>query len=81
VHLDIPHDVLSMPCTWHDDESDLPPSRYRSLHRPRPAAAAVAEAVRLLQRAQRPLIVAGGAVVRAGADAAVPTLAARLGAP
>jgi acetolactate synthase-1/2/3 large subunit len=81
VHLDIPQDVLVQQVTWQPDEFDLPPSRYRSLVGPRPAADAVAAAVALLQRARRPLVVAGGGVVAASADAEVRELAARLGAP
>ncbi len=81
VHLDIPQDVLATPVTWQADEFDVPPARYRAWHGPRPAADAVAAAAALLQGAQRPLVVAGGGVVHAGADAALRTLAARLGAP
>ncbi len=81
VHLDIPQDVLATPVTWQADEFDLPPSRYRALQGPRPAAEAVAAAAALLQGARRPLVVAGGGVVHAGADAELRTLAARLGAP
>lgn len=81
VHLDIPQDVLQQTCHWRADEFELPPSRYRALSGPRPAADALADAVALLQRAQRPLLVAGGGVVHAGADALVRELAARLRAP
>ena len=81
VHLDILQDVLTMPVTWQADEFELSPARYRSLHGPRPAADAVAAAVALLQGARRPLVVAGGGVVTAGADAELRALAARLGAP
>ena len=81
VHLDIPQDVLTSQVTWQVDEFDLPPARYRALLGPRPAAVAVAAAVALLQRARRPLLVAGGGVITAGADAQVRELAARLNAP
>jgi thiamine pyrophosphate-dependent acetolactate synthase large subunit-like protein len=81
VHLDIPHDVLAATATWRADEFDLEPARYRTLTRPRPAADAVAAAADLLACARRPLIVAGGGVVHAGADAQVRELAARLNAP
>ncbi len=81
VHLDIPQDVLQTQVTWQADEFGLPPSRYRATTGPRPAAALVADAATLLQQARRPLIVAGGGVVHAGADAAVRRLSACLNAP
>ncbi len=81
VHLDIPQDVLSASVTWQDDEFDVEPSRYRAVHRPRASADAVAAACALLSRARRPLVVAGGGVVHANADAQVRELAARLRAP
>jgi len=81
VHLDIPHDVLSERVDWPDDEFAIAPARYRALQGPRPAAAAVADAVALLAQARRPLVVAGGGVVQADAVDAVRALAARLGAP
>jgi thiamine pyrophosphate-dependent acetolactate synthase large subunit-like protein len=81
VHLDIPQDVLTQQVSWQDDEFELAPSRYRAVHGPRPAAAAVAQAVNLLCNARRPLVVAGGGVVGAGAAAQARALAARLHAP
>ncbi|MEN9629942.1 MAG: hypothetical protein RJA10_3170, partial [Pseudomonadota bacterium] len=81
VHLDIPQDVLTQAVTWRDDEFDLPPAGYRAVHGPRPAAEAVAAAAEVLRQARRPLLVAGGGVVQAGADAAMRELAARLNAP
>lgn len=81
VHLDIPHDVLTQAVDWQAGELALQPSRYRPLQGPRPAAAAVADAVALLRAARRPLLVAGGGVVQAGADGLLRTLAQRLHAP
>lgn len=81
VHLDIPQDVLAASVAWRADEFELPPSRYRALAGPRPAASAVEEAAALLGRARRPLIVAGGGVLHAGAEVALRDLAARLKAP
>ncbi|MGH3355900.1 MAG: thiamine pyrophosphate-binding protein, partial [Nocardioidaceae bacterium] len=49
--------------------------------RPAPRAEMVAEAVRLLDGAAQPAILAGGGVVRAGAQASLATLAERLRAP
>ncbi|CAN5383786.1 thiamine pyrophosphate-binding protein [soil metagenome] len=81
VHLDFPQDVLSGTAEYADDEFDIPSSRYRATTGPRPSASALADAVQILQVAQRPLIVAGGGVVRADAQALVRSLAARLNAP
>jgi thiamine pyrophosphate-dependent acetolactate synthase large subunit-like protein len=81
VHLDIPQDVLAERCEFADDEFDLEPARYRSIAGPRPAAAAVSDAVALLRRAQRPLIVAGGGAVVAQAQNELRQLAERLRAP
>jgi acetolactate synthase-1/2/3 large subunit len=81
VHLDIPQDVLAASFDWPLDELDAAPSRYRAVHGPRPAADAVAAAAALLAQAKRPLIVAGGGVVHAGAQGALLQLAAALGAP
>ena len=80
VHLDIPHDVLSAVHEWPADEFEVAPARYRS-GGARPAADAVAAAAALLAVAQRPLIVAGGGVVHAGAVEALRTLAERLVTP
>lgn len=81
VHLDIPQDVLAQVAHFADDEFAPAPQRYRATHGPRPAAAAVAEAVAVLRTARRPLVVAGGGVVASGAAAAVRELAQRLQAP
>lgn len=81
VHLDIPQDVLLQECAFADEEFDLVPARYRPLHAPRPAAAAVQEAVTLLRQAKRPLLVAGGGVVASGAAPQLRELARRLHAP
>ncbi len=81
VHLDIPQDVLAATATWRNDEFDLPPERYRAMLGPRPAAETVTAAAAMLAKAKRPLLVAGGGVVHAGADAALRELAQRLNAP
>ncbi|MCE3272595.1 MAG: uncharacterized protein K0S57_2992 [Ramlibacter sp.] len=81
VHLDIPQDVLATSVDFADDEFELAPERYRATAQPRPAAAAVQQAIALLRAAKRPLIVAGGGVVAGGAAAAVRELAQRLRAP
>lgn len=81
VHLDVPQDVLAQVASFADDEFDLPPSRYRPQHGPRPAAEAVQAALQLLRTARQPLLVAGGGVVAAGAVAELRALAQRLQAP
>lgn len=81
VHLDVPQDVLSAVVDFADDEFDLPPARYRATTGPRPAAQLVDAAVALLRGARRPLVVAGGGVVTAGAAEALREIARRLDAP
>jgi acetolactate synthase I/II/III large subunit len=51
------------------------------VHRPAPEPDAVREAARILLRAERPVIVAGGGVTASSADAQVVTLAERLQIP
>jgi thiamine pyrophosphate-dependent acetolactate synthase large subunit-like protein len=81
VHLDIPQDVLSAPCEFSDHELAILPSRYRGTMGPRPHHDLVRQAALLLSKASRPLIVAGGGVVVAEAQALVRDLARKLGAP
>lgn len=81
VHLDIPQDVLSQPCQFDEAQLDVPPSRYRSTGRMRPDADAVQDAVALMRKARRPLIVAGGGVVTSEAAPQVRELARRWSAP
>lgn len=81
VHLDIPQDVLASVVDWPAGSFDVAPARYRAVQGPRPAPGPLAEAAALLQAAKRPLIVAGGGVLRAGAEGALRRLAARLRAP
>ncbi|MFG2225314.1 thiamine pyrophosphate-binding protein [Streptomyces sp. NPDC048644] len=76
VWLEIPQDVLLAP-------ADVPPVAGLPV---RPKAAAprpevIAEAAERLTRARRPVILAGGGVVRAGAEAELLALAELLGAP
>ncbi|WP_211771654.1 thiamine pyrophosphate-binding protein [Kutzneria sp. CA-103260] len=75
VWVEIPQDVLAGP-------TEQPPvvsvdGEPRTL---RPQPELVAEAARLLDAAERPMILAGGGVVRAGAQEALLALAMRLGA-
>jgi acetolactate synthase-1/2/3 large subunit len=76
VHLDLPVDVSVMEVTYDLDAiaPALPP-------RPVPSNGELAEVVRLLRAAKRPLLVAGGGVVRSGGTQAFRTLADRTGFP
>lgn len=81
VHLDIAQDVLAEICDYADDAFGVTPANYRITAGPRPAADALAAAATLLRGAHRPLIVAGGGVVRSGAQDALRRLAAVLRCP
>lgn len=74
--VEVPQDVLLA-------ESGLPEVGAMQVrpHRPTPRPELVAEAVRLLDHARRPVVLAGGGVVRAGAQAALADLVERLRAP
>jgi acetolactate synthase-1/2/3 large subunit len=77
VLLDIPMDVQA-----DTAEVLLPePTEREARGRPRPDAADVERAARLLRDAKRPVIVAGGGVISAEATAELRELAERLGAP
>jgi acetolactate synthase-1/2/3 large subunit len=77
VWVEIPQDVLAGP-TVQPPVCTVVGAEPRTL---RPQAELVAEAVELLDAAERPMILAGGGVVRAGAQEALLALAERLGAP
>jgi acetolactate synthase-1/2/3 large subunit len=74
VALSIPHDLLNA------QVSTLPPPAGRG-ERPPCHPREIQEAAERLRRAERPLIVAGGGVVAAGAEGELHALALRLGAP
>ena len=76
VWVEVPEDVLRA-------EVELPPITGLSVA-PRtlaPRAELIAEAARLLERAERPVILAGGGVVRSGAERVLYELAEKLRAP
>ncbi len=77
VLLDIPMDVQAEMAEVRIPEADAREARGR----PRPDAALVERAARLLAGAKRPVIVAGGGVIGADATAELRALAERLGAP
>jgi acetolactate synthase-1/2/3 large subunit len=77
VVVEVPVDVLSaetsVPEVSELDGSPAPP--------PRPEATALAEATALISGSERPVLWAGGGVIRSGATAELLELAERLGAP
>jgi acetolactate synthase-1/2/3 large subunit len=79
VHVDLPAPFVY---ATGDEASApiLPPEAYRA-PAPRASAAQLDEAARLLAEAERPLVIAGGGVDRAGANAAAAAIAEQLGCP
>ena len=77
VLLDVPMDIQAEAASVTLPDLDEREARGR----PRPDAAAVEEAARLLVGAKRPVIVAGGGVIGSEASAELVQLAERLGAP
>jgi acetolactate synthase-1/2/3 large subunit len=76
VHLDLPMDVQA-----EATDAPAPDLEHRvARSRPRPDAAATERAARLLAGAQRPVVIAGGGVITAGAGAAVREIAEHVGA-
>jgi thiamine pyrophosphate-dependent acetolactate synthase large subunit-like protein len=65
VLVEIPRDVLNEQVVRL---APLPPERYRVTHAPPPHPDAIRQAARLLRQAERPLLLAGGGVTRAGAS-------------
>jgi acetolactate synthase-1/2/3 large subunit/sulfoacetaldehyde acetyltransferase len=78
VFLDIPRDVLNNQVV-HTEIA--PPEQYRPAHPQPPHPEAIREAVRLLQEAERPLLLVGGGVTWAEANALVVRLSERLALP
>src|SRR5262249_45214285 len=65
VFVEIPRDVLNDQTVKTEM---LAPDRYRAAHPQLPHPDAVREAARLLRVAERPLVLVGGGVTRAGAN-------------
>jgi len=78
VVVDLPMDVQ---CDSTDTHTHTPPHTYRPAGRVLPDPGLVAQAGRSLAEAQRPVIVAGGGVIAAGAWDELRALAEFLGAP
>jgi thiamine pyrophosphate-dependent acetolactate synthase large subunit-like protein len=78
VFLDIPRDVLNDQVVHTDI---VPPAQYRPVQPQQPHSEAIREAVRLLREATRPLLLVGGGVTWAEANALVVRLSAQLALP
>ena len=78
VFVDIPRDALNDQVVQMDA---IAPEGYRPTHPAPPHPEAVTAAARLLARAERPLLVAGGGVTWAAASALVTRLSAEYGLP
>jgi acetolactate synthase-1/2/3 large subunit/sulfoacetaldehyde acetyltransferase len=78
VFVDIPRDVLG----GQVPRAEMaPPSSYRPTHPPPPHPQAIGDAVRWLQRAERPLLLVGGGVTWAGAGELVVRLSTQQSLP
>jgi acetolactate synthase-1/2/3 large subunit len=76
--------LIDMPMDVQADDADVTipePARHEPQGRPRPDAASVERAARLLTEARRPVLLAGGGVITADASAELVALAEHLGAP
>ena len=78
VLVEIPRDVLSEPLAQAEP---LPAAAYRVTHPLPPHPDAIRDAVRLLRQAERPLLIVGGGVNRAGAGDLVVRLSEQYGIP
>jgi thiamine pyrophosphate-dependent acetolactate synthase large subunit-like protein len=78
VFLDIPRDVLNNQVV---DTDIIEPANYRPLHPSPPHPEAIRQLVRLLQEASRPLLLVGGGVTWAEADAELLQVSERLAVP
>lgn len=76
VHIDLPVD-LQREIIDYDPAADAP----LEVHRPQPASRAIAKALDLLLAAERPVIVAGGGIINAGASELLVAFAELTGTP
>lgn len=73
--------AVEIPIDLQFQEGQVPPVSWAAPTPQAPDAGAVTEAARLLQEARRPVLWAGGGVIRSGAEAALAALARRLDIP
>ncbi len=78
VTISLPEDVQSEAYDWPERFFER---RVWRVRRPLPEPEVVADVVELIRRAKRPLIVAGGGAIYAGAEAVLDQLATRYGIP
>ena len=82
VVVDVPEDVAHGEWEFAEADFRLDPRTFAiPAHRNRPASTDVADAVALLERAERPLILAGGGIHLSAANAALTRLAEEQGIP
>ena len=78
VFVEIPRDILNNQVVQAEM---IPPEQYRPAHPPHPHPDAIQQAIRLLRDAERPLLLIGGGVTMAGANALVVNLSEQLSLP
>jgi thiamine pyrophosphate-dependent acetolactate synthase large subunit-like protein len=82
VHVDLPADISMGPAIeWDPAELDAPLEQFLPPRRPPGDPDAIARAAELLANARRPLLIAGGGVLRSEAAPEFRALVAALGAP
>ncbi|HTQ73761.1 MAG TPA: thiamine pyrophosphate-binding protein [Burkholderiales bacterium] len=77
VHIDVSRDIL----VQQTEPEAIPPAAYRPASRPACAADELGRAAALVARAERPILLAGGGVLREGALASLQRLAEATGIP
>lgn len=81
VHLDFSADALSHTVDVDESMFDVEPRQYRVMERTRSSVKAITQAVDILMKAERPLLIAGGGVVASKAEEEFRQLAKILKAP
>jgi thiamine pyrophosphate-dependent acetolactate synthase large subunit-like protein len=81
VHLDFSADALSHTVEVDESIFDVEPQQYRVIERPRSSVKTITQAVDILMKAERPLLLAGGGVVASQAKEEFRKLAKFINAP